>query len=609
MAIYVFNGSSWEESSSPQVRDGSTWIPVEKGEIYNGSSWEVFFTAFPGPAVAPTLTNSASTLTTVTAGVSLSTPPPSGFSVRVKIRNATTGSGFTYLPSAAGTTGTISTTYTSSSLNESTSYEISAVSEYLKNGNVVAISAESSVIIATRAAVAPTLSVFDKTTDSVTIRVQHTGGVSRRLVIYRGGDPSVIDLPGFGAYTTSNIDVYLTFSGLSSNTRYFFYGYTVYEEGPTTSDTSSTFTTTKYYGSRVYVPSVSSYASANETFYFSQAAYASSSNYSSATTASRASDNSLSTFWVSDVDEEVPVYSTVYGSITALFKSGSTVALTAPSHGYQTSYGLLNTSISYIYQAMSTASYPKGDTYVSAFFQADPVVSYTNGSLVTISGSNNSSYNKSWYVRSQSGRRLYLEPTNGVYPAANSSAFGGNIQTYSASGGSISLLGGSYFSASNIQTNSFEVVDTGYSTNVGLTLAVGSLNYQVQTGTTTVKKAQGNGEIETVTVAAQPNLPTGATSVRLDALRFYSKYSSPDVEVWVNSSFGPYYNASVSIDAGPYTVSGIPLGNTITPNQSYGGISNCWTFRFEVERNSGSTSSLKEAEFQYSYVPLIDPGD
>jgi len=609
MAINIYNGSSWEESTNPKIYDGSNWVDVQKGEIYNGSSWEVFFTLFPGPAVAPTLTDSARTLKTVTAGVSLSTAPPPGYSVRIRIQNVTAGSGYTYLPSAAGTTGTISTTYTSSSLTESTSYTISAVSEYLKSGSVVATSGASSVTITTQTPVAPTLSVFDKTTNSITIRVQHTGGVSRRLVIYRGGDPSVIDLPGFGAYTTSNIDTYLTFSGLSSNTRYFFYGYTVYEEGPTTSSTSSTFTTTKYYGSRVYVPSVSGYASANETFYFSQAAYGSSSNYSSATSASRASDNSLSTFWVSDVDEEVPTYTTVYGSITALFKSGSTVALTAPSHGYQTSYGLLNTSISYIYQAMSTASYPKGDTYVSAFFQADPVVSYTNGSLVNISGSNNSSYNKSWYVQSQSGRRLYLAPTNGVYPAVDSSAFGGNIQTYSASGGSISLLGGSYFSASNIQTNSFEVVDANYTTDVGLTLAVGSLNYQIQSGTTTVKKAQGNGEIETVTVAARPNLPAGATSVRLDALRFYSKYSSPDVEVWVNSSFGPYYNASVSLDSGPYTVSGIPLSNTITPNQSYGGISNCWTFKFEVERNAGSTSSLKEAEFQYSYLPLIDPGD
>jgi hypothetical protein len=611
MAINIYNGSSWEESTNPKIYDGSNWVDVQKGEIYNGSSWEVFFTLFPGPAVAPTLTDSARTLKTVTAGVSLSTAPPAGYSVRIRVQNVTTGSGYTYLPSAAGTTGTISTTYTSSSLSPSTSYTISAVSEYLKSGSVVAVSAASSVTITTRTPVAPTLSIYDKTTSSITIRVQHTGGVNRRLVIYRGGDPTVIDIPGFGAYTTSNIDTYLTFSGLSSNTRYFFYGYTVYEEGPTTSDTSSTFTTTKYVGSRVYVPSVSGYASANETFYFSQAAYGSSSNYSSSTTASKASDNDTNTSWISEPNEEVPEYETKFGTITALFKSNFTVAITAPSHGYQTSYGAINTAVSYIYGDMSTASYPKGDTYVSAFFAGSFAVPYSNGNLVTISGSNNTAYNKSWYVRNNDGtRRLYLEPVDGTYPAADSSAFGGQIRTYSAFGGQISLLGGSYLGASNVQTNSFEVTDSDFAGDVALTLASGSLSYEAPTGeTTTQKKAEGNGEIETVTIAIQPSLPSGATSVRIDALRFYSAYTSPKVQVWINGSNGPYWNTSVADDSGPYSVTGIPLGATITPNQSYGGVSNCWKIEFEVDRNAASVSSLREAEFQYSYVPLIDPGD
>ena len=172
------------------------------------------------------------------------------------------------------------------------------------------------------------------------------------------------------------------------------------------------------------------------------------------------------------------------------------------------------------------------------------------------------------------------------------------------------MLGGSYFGASNVQTSSFEVTDSDFDDDVGLTLASGSLSYEGPTGeTTTQKKAEGNGEIETVTIAIQPSLPSGATSVRIDALRFYSAYTSPKVQVWINGSNGPYWDTSVADDSGPYSVTGIPLGATITPNQSYGGVSNCWKIEFEVDRNAASVSSLREAEFQYSYVPLVDPGD
>lgn len=615
MAIRIYDGSSWQESTNPKIYDGSSWVDVQKGEVYNGSSWEVFFTLFPGPAVAPALTNNARTLKTVTAGVSLTTPPPSGYSVRIKIRNETTGSAYTYLPSSGGTTGTISTTYTSSGLNVNTSYVISAVSEYLKNGSVVAESAQSTVTITTNNVVAPTLSIWDKTTNSVTVRVQHTGGVSRRVTVFRSGDPTTIDLPTATTYTTSNIDTLLTFSGLSSNTRYFFNAYATYEEGPTVSGTSSVFTTTKYLGSRVYVPSVSTYASANETFYFSQRAYGASSVYSSATPASAASDNSLSTFWVSDVTDTVPTYTPVSKSIGAIIKIGNTVSIGSTAHGYTASYGPFSVTISYLINNMSTASYPKGDTRVSCFLSgvSNPPVTYaygtSTGSLVTIAGSNNTSYNKAYRVTSVSGNRLYLHPTDGVYPPADSSAFGGQVRTYEGLYGSMSLLGGTNISASSVAADSIDYVDSDYGGSVDLVACVGVLNYQIPTGTTEVKKAQGNGEQETVTVAVVPNLPSGATSTRLDAFRFYSKYSSPNVSVWVNTVYGAYYNSSVSLDGGPYSVTGIPLGNNIPPTSSYGGLSNCWQFRFDVDRNAGSTSSLKEAEFQYSYVPLIDPGD
>lgn len=611
MSIEVYNGSSWVTVPDPQINDGSSWQQVQQGQVYDGSSWQTFYNRFSGSTTAPSLSLNSSTLYSITVNVTMNTTPPSGYSARVVVWNDTVGAlTAQYVPSSSGTTGTISGTYSSSGLSINTPYQFAAYTEYLQGGTVVATSSTVYFSTSTRNVVLPSISVVSKTTDSVTVNVQHNDTLSKRVVVYRSSTPSTQYIPGSTTWTTANVSQNVTFSSLSPNIRYFFYVYVIYEESTTNTATVSTFTTTKYL-SRVYAPA-SGYASANESTYFSSYALDATSYDSASTAPAYASDNSTSTSWESEPTEQVPTYGSAYKSISAIYKSGTTVNFYSPSHGFSTSYlsyGSLGATVSYLTHPISSAYYDtKVSNYVVVTLNGTPPINFSNGNTFTITGSTASNLNKTYSVYSHSAgsTTVYLNPnsnTSGTY------GNNGTALLYAGTGGSITRLGGTYYSATVVNSDNIQVYDPDYTQNVSLAVCSGALTYTYPTGTTTQKKPQGSGQYENLYIAVRPNLPTGATSVRLEGLRFYSRYASPDINVYINTAYGPFYNSSVSDNSGPYSITNLATTYTIAPTSTSLGISNCWAFNFYIDRNSSSSSSMREVEFQYSYQTEIDPGD
>ena len=79
MAIRIWNGSSWDISTNPQVYNGTGWQQVNFGYIWDGSNWQLFYTRIvvQAPTITAAMTTTSITWTVTQASVAQFTEFPS----------------------------------------------------------------------------------------------------------------------------------------------------------------------------------------------------------------------------------------------------------------------------------------------------------------------------------------------------------------------------------------------------------------------------------------------------------------------------------------------------------------------------------------------------
>lgn len=637
MAIQIKTGSGPNDwtTVSPQIKTGSgsnDWTNVNKGEIYTGSGWSTFYQRFSGTTTAPSLSFNSSTLYTVTINVSMNVAPAAGYTARVAVWNYTTGSAINaqYIPNLSGTTGTISGTFVSTGLSLDTSYQFAAYTEYLQGGVVVASSSTVYFNASTRNVVLPTITISSKTDTSITVNITHSDSLARRVVVYRGGTggPDTRYNPSSTTYSsTSTINWTQTFSSLSSNVRYFFYAYVVYSEGTTTTSEVSTFTKTKWWS-----PQSSGYVAGNNSAISDFAAHAlylsdtqsgmstGVNSWFSGQEPEKASDGSNLTQWKAfDIGLQTitTTETRTIGNISASRNSFSgffNEYTTTTGHGLTTSTSATVTMSSIRYPISSITTIDAGGSVFRArvVFSVD-IPALPSGTTISIVGNSNSVYNDTFTVFSSDTTNdiILLNNTPGTLNSKTSSGTGGRLDfgstyrsLYNAGPANPILIGSS---------TQFSMSDTG-GVDLPLTVATGQLSYSGTSSEFVTKASSGTASslqnAERLIMGFKPNLPSSTTrNVYLEAVRFRVGTNPTSYLALSINGGSTLWNAA---DSGGVDRIPVISQNTIQPTASYlangVAISNCFTFRFDMQRIS-ATCSMTEVQISYKYQELTDPGD
>ena len=645
MAIQIKTGSGSNDwaTVSPQIKTGSgsnDWTNVNKGEIKTGpnsTDWATFYQRFSGSIVSPTLSLSSSSLSSITIRAQVVSGSP--YPTRILIWNNDNGSAlqgqYLYPSGGSGSIGAIDSTYTSTGLNVNQSYQFAAYTEYLDGGNVVATSNITYFTASTKAPIAPTITIESKTANSITVRVIHTDSLNRRVVVYRSGSggPDTRYTPSSTTFSSSStLNNTYTFSGLSQNTRYFFYAYVIYEQGSTQSNTVSTFTTTQYWSAKS-----SGYVAGNNSAYISSfAAHAiylsdtksgmttSVNSWVSGSEPSKSSDGSTVTQWQAfDVGLQTTT-GTQTITINAIAASRNSFSgffneyYTATNHGLTSSTSATATmsSIRYSFASVRTLNY---GTLANPIYRPELTFSIAIPPLpantaVSIPSNSNSAYVGNFTVNSSNtSTRIIVLNNNGNQNAFTTSGGSGTIELGSTFV-SIYNAGPANPTAINSPTR-FSLSDS-LGVDLPLTTATGNLTYTGSTSQFVTKSSNattGNdlASAERLVLGFKPTVTASSTirNIYLEAVRFMvGTYPTSYLTLSINGS-STYWNAGDS--GGVYRIPVISQ-NTFQPDQSYisGGqsISDCFSLRFDIDRNN-ATCSMTEVQISYKWEELTDPGD
>lgn len=625
MAIEVWNGSGWNNVSDPEIYDGANYVNIQKGEIYNGSGWSTFYQRFSGTVNTPTITLNSRTANSIIVNVTLPTGSP--YKTQVTVYRTTNALGASNIP-ASPAVGAISGTKAETELSPNTSYTFSAYATYYDatTNELLQQSATVSETFSTLAYIITTPTTPSnsaRTSSSLSFESTSNANYStNNSAAYIEFEFYQLDaFSGWVYYTSINRNLLnndssqtltATITGLSMGTTFRCRARTVYSSISETSPWSaySAAVATKQYVTK-YIPSSTTFAAGNNSTHFSDFASSGTSFKDTNRTYSDGSDGDTGTEWMSNPYETGTVFNNETRTINKLAASdgifGKIVEYTTSA-----THNLTNNTSSYSGVTITSLIYPiiaLSSTVGFIFVEIANAPASLSGAF-SINGCSDSRFNRSYTVDTYTSLGFGIYRVRAVRPSTIPSGLtpaaprGSALFTGSVNGFGISTLGGGAFE-SNIFTGGdntkFTRNDTS-ATNIPETGAAGSVTYTVSSQGQ-VAKTDPNDEI--LRLAFQPNLPTGAINVQLEAIQTRcGGVASPRIVIEVN---GGAATRTLTSGLAANTADTWNVPSNILPNTTNLGVSNCWYIALIVRSGtSGSLlySTISEVQIRYSYQIL-----
>ena len=629
MAIQIKTGSGPNDwaTVSPQIKTGSgpnDWTNVNKGEIYTGSGWSTFYQRFSGTVNTPTITLSSRTVNSITVQVTLPTGSP--YKTQVTVYRTSNALGASNIP-ASPAIGSISGFKTETGLSANTSYSFSAYALYYDptTNEVLQQSATVTETFSTLAYVitTPTTPVNSfRSTSSLSFQSTSNANYSTNAsAAYIEFEFYQLDIfLGWQYYTTLNRNLTnndsdqtltATITSLSMGSTFRCRARTVYSSINETSPWSSysTAATTQQYVTS-YIPSSSTFAAANNSTHFSNYATSGSSFKDANKVYSNGSDGDTGTEWMSNPYTTSTVNTNETRTINRLSATtgfgGVVFYTTSAAHNLTNgTYSYSGVTISSLIYSIVFIESTTGFVFVTLPSSAPGALSGT----FTVNGCSDSRFNTSYTIDTYTtlgdgNKRIRaVRPSSIPSGLVPSSPKGSALMSGAANGVSIGLLGGGALESPIYTDNNttFRRFDA-HATDISDTAASGSVTYTVSSQQQ-VPKTSPNDEI--LRLAFQPNLPSGATNVQLEAIQTRcGGVASPRIVIEVNGGVATR-TLSSGLSANTADIWTVPSG--IQPNTTNLGVSNCWYIALIVRSGtSGSLlySTISEVQIRYSYQSL-----